>query len=101
MVKLVVTYQHPADPAEFDRRYFEEHMPLVRQWPGVVRTELARVTGAPGGQPSPLYMIAEVYFQDLESLNAALASEPGRLAGKNIRSFAREIMAMHIAEVVD
>lgn len=100
MVKLVVAYRHPVDPAAFDKHYMETHMPIVRQWPGVVRTELAWVKGAPGGQPSPLHLIAEIYFQDMDALNAALSSPAGRAAGKDIMSVARDILAMHIAEVV-
>jgi len=33
MVKLVALYRKPADPAAFERAYFETHVPLVKKIP--------------------------------------------------------------------
>ena len=30
MAKLFAIYQQPADPAAFDRHYFEKHVPLAK-----------------------------------------------------------------------
>ncbi|ADU52233.1 Ethyl tert-butyl ether degradation EthD [Thermaerobacter marianensis DSM 12885] len=99
MVKLVALYQHPDDLEAFDRHYREVHLPLARRMPGLRRVEVARVTGSPGGS-SPYYLMAEMYFDDDASLQAALQSAEGRAAGKDLMGFAGKIVSLHIAEVV-
>ena len=99
MVKLVALYQHPDDLEAFDRHYREVHLPLARRMPGLRRVEVARVTGSPGGS-SPYYLMAEMYFDDDASLQAALQSAEGRAAGKDLMGFAGQIVSLHIAEVV-
>ena len=78
MPKLVVLYPQPADAAEFDKAYVEEHQPLVRaQLPGLRRFEAARVVG-----DAPYYWMAELTFDTLDALKAATSSDGGvRLAG--------------------
>ncbi|WPD18896.1 EthD family reductase [Thermaerobacter composti] len=99
MVKLVALYRQPQDREAFDRHYREVHLPLARRMPGLRRVEVARITGAPGGS-SPYYLMAEMYFDDAASLEAALQSPEGRAAGKDLMGFAGEIVSLHIAEVV-
>ena len=48
-VKLVVLYTQPDDPSAFDRHYFETHLPLVRQIPGLLRAETGRFVGSLDG----------------------------------------------------
>jgi len=99
VVKLVALYRHPEDTADFDRRYFEEHLPLARKMPGLRRVEVSRSVGAPAGEP-PYYLMAELYFDDRAALDAAMASEEGRAAAKNLMSFAGHLVRFLIAEVV-
>ena len=37
MYRLTVVYDEPADKEAFDRRYTDEHVPLVKASPGLVR----------------------------------------------------------------
>ncbi len=97
MIKLVALYAHPADKEAFDKHYNEVHVPLVRQMPGLLKTEVSRVTGSPRGE-SPYYLIAEMYWESAEAMNASLGSPEGRAVGKDARGFG-EILSMHIAEV--
>jgi uncharacterized protein (TIGR02118 family) len=50
MVKLVAMFTRPDDPEAFDRAYFDVHLPLNAKTPGLRRTEVTRVTGAPRGE---------------------------------------------------
>ncbi|MFO7172719.1 MAG: EthD family reductase [Bacillota bacterium] len=100
MVKLVALYRRPADPEAFDRHYREVHAPLAARMPGLRRMEVARVTGSPMGE-SPYYLMAEMYFDSLADLEAALSSPEGRAAGKDLMGFARDLVSLHIAEVQD
>jgi len=98
MIKMVALYRKPENPGEFDRRYFEEHLPLARKMPGLRKLEVAKMSGAPQGE-TPYYMIAELYFDNMEALKTAMASEQGRAAAKDVMSFAKGIVEMMFAHV--
>lgn len=99
VVKLVALYRHPEDAGDFDRRYFDDHLPLAQRMPGLRRVEISRVVGAPAGEPA-YYLMAELYFDDRAALDAAMASEEGRAAAKNLMGFAGQLVRFLIAEVV-
>lgn len=99
-VKLTVVYGTPDEADAFDKHYHEVHMPIVGRWPGVERVEVARVTGGPGGSPSPYHLVTEIYFADNDALNAALGSEAGREAGKDFMQIAPSGSFMTVSELV-
>jgi uncharacterized protein (TIGR02118 family) len=74
--RLLVGYETPANPAEFDRHYREVHIPLVRQLPGVRRFALGRDPAAVRG--APYYLVAEVDWDTMDELRAAFDSPAGR-----------------------
>jgi conserved hypothetical protein len=98
MVKLIALYKKPADTAEFDEKYFGEHLPLSAKMPGLLKAEVSRITGAPMGEPG-FYLMAELYFEDMDALNAAMSSPEGKAAAKNLMSFAKDVTSMMFAEV--
>jgi uncharacterized protein (TIGR02118 family) len=98
MVKLVAFYRHPPDPPAFDQHYRSVHMPLVERMPGLRRVEVAKITGAVGGEP-PYYMLTEMYFDDSDALRAALRSPEGRAAGADLQQFAPGLVTMVYAQV--
>lgn len=100
-VKLTVLYGEPADRAAFDRHYTEVHLPIVARWPGVERTEVAWVRGAPGGGPAPYHLMAEITFADQQALDAALASDAGQEAARDFMSIAPPGSAMLVCDITD
>lgn len=100
MVKLVVLYEKPEDVAAFEKHYRETHLPLARKMPDVRRIEVSHMTGSPGGEPR-YYMMAEIYFDNRDSMMAALNSPEGKAAGKDIMGVAGKIMHMMFADVRD
>lgn len=98
MVKLVVLYRKPADVAAFDKHYDEVHAPLARRMPGLQKLEVQRFFGAPGGDPK-FYLMAELSFENKEAMFAALASPEGKAAGKDVMSFAGDLVHMMFANV--
>ena len=77
MPKLIVLYPPPADVATFERRYEVEHAPMVTEKvPGMTRFVAARVLGTPSGA-APYHRVAELYFESIGSLQAAMASPGG------------------------
>ena len=66
MVKLVVMYGHPEDPAAFETYYSETHLPIAAKIKGLSRVEFTKFIGTPdGGKPSQ-YRMAELYFDSIE-----------------------------------
>lgn len=101
MIKFVAIYRMPEDPEGFDKQYFETHVPLVNQTPGLVRTELARVTRMMVGEPAE-YLIAELYFESAESMRAGFKSEAWRTSGVNLQEWGgMDLVTMFTAQVVD
>jgi uncharacterized protein (TIGR02118 family) len=98
-VKLTVVYGTPDDAEVFEKHYREIHVPIVQRWPGVERIEISKVTGGPGGSPSPYHLITEIYFPDSGALDAALASEAGREAGKDFMQLAAKGSFMTVSEL--
>jgi uncharacterized protein (TIGR02118 family) len=100
MIKLIVLYNHPQDKAAFDTYYADVHAPLVRKLPHLSRFEYARVIGAPRGE-SPYYLIAELYWENADAMNADMASPEMGAVGKDVRNFAEGLATMHVAEVIE
>ena len=98
MIKLVALFKRPENIEEFDSHYAETHAPLMGKVPGLVRMEVTRNLKAFRGEPE-YYLIVEMYFRDRESFDAAMASDENRAAGKDLMSFAREVVTMFYGEV--
>ena len=88
MVKFVVMYGQPEDPAAFDAHYAATHVPLVEKIPTLRRFEAGKVLGTPDGGEAPYYYLAELSFDDAEAMQAAFGSPEGRAAGADVETFA-------------
>lgn len=88
MVKVVVLYGHPTDPAAFDQYYQQSHIPLAQKIPDVQRFEFGHVVGTLTGERAPYYYQAELYFESSEKMQAALRSEGGQAAARDVANFA-------------
>lgn len=99
--KLIALYTQPENPAEFDRAYFDTHMPLVEKIPGLARVEVAKVNSNMMGGAAPYYMIAELTFDSLEDLHSGMNSPQGREAGKNLMGFAAKNVTILTSEITN
>jgi uncharacterized protein (TIGR02118 family) len=98
MVKLVVCYGTPEDPPAFDRHYTDTHVPLVHEIPNIRRFEHGKVLGTPDGSTAPYYYLAELSFDSVEDLQAAMGSAEGQAAGADVGTFASGGATLMIAE---
>lgn len=98
MVKLVALYKIPENIEDFEKHYFEIHMPLVEKMPGLVKAEITKLAPMPGAE-NKYHMMTEMYFEDMDKLNESMASPEGRAAGKDIMGFAKEYVIMMLGEV--
>lgn len=91
-MKLIALYRQPANPEEFDQSYFNTHLPLIAQVPGLQRTIVTRVARTLMGES--FYMMAEMHFADAEALKNGLRSPEMAEAGKNLNSFAEGLVTL-------
>jgi hypothetical protein len=81
MHKFIALYKKPADPAAFDKRYFDQHIPLANKIPGLKKVEVSKIVGSPMGE------------------SEFMGSPEGKEAGKDVMSFAKDIVTFMFAEV--
>ena len=82
MIKaFVIVYRRPdLDWEAFSRYWAEVHAPLVRQLPGLRYYQQHHIREAFFGGEKPCDAIAEFWFDDLDALRAAFASDAGQAA---------------------
>jgi uncharacterized protein (TIGR02118 family) len=81
----------------FLTRYHAEHLPLIGQTPGLRATRVQRVEGALGSE-TDLVVITAMDFDDRAALDAALASDAMRQAGRNLREIAPGLSTLLVLE---
>lgn len=101
MTTLLALYRRPdGGPdalTEFERRYATEHLPLVADTPGLRRTLVQRVSQALGSK-TDLVLITSMTFDDRAALDAGLASDAMRAAGRNLREIAPGLASLLVLE---
>lgn len=75
---MTVIYKTPKDIEFFERHYFDVHIPLAKQLPGLIKYEI-------NGEPiisttghSDTFRIANLYFESMEAIMNAFKSEIGQ-----------------------
>ncbi len=101
MVKLVAVYSTPPDKAAFDKHYFQNHLPLAKKMPGLLKCEIERPTGSPVPGTDVPHLVAHMYFKDADARLAALNSPEGKAAGKDLMAFAGKSVRMIFCEVIE
>lgn len=100
MIRLTHLFLSHPDNSDFTQWLNESYLPLVRELPGVIRMEIARVSRLPLGQ-TKVQLFIEQYFPSEDGMNAALSSVQGRKLSRVIMdnpSLAPELL---VSEVED
>lgn len=101
MTTLLVLYRRPDGGPEaletLERRYRDEHLPLVAGTPGLRATRVWRVSEALGSE-TDLVLAAAMDFDDRASLDAGLRSDPMRAAGRILREIAPGLATFLVVE---
>ncbi|MEP7023009.1 MAG: EthD family reductase [Actinomycetota bacterium] len=87
MVRFLVLYDQPRDPAAFDRHYRDVHIPLTKQLPGLRRYTLSRDAAAVRGGKC-YYLVAELDWDDMAALQQAFQSPQGQAAATDVPNLA-------------
>jgi uncharacterized protein (TIGR02118 family) len=101
MTTLLAMFRRPEGGdealARFLRRYRAEHLPLVAGTPGLRATRVQRVVEALGAE-TDLVLITAMDFDDRAALDAGLASDAMRQAGRNLREIAPGLSTLLVLE---
>ncbi|MFE9580991.1 EthD family reductase [Nocardia sp. NPDC006044] len=87
MHKLVVLYSEPVDPGHFRDYYVTNHLPLVRDIPGV-RAWRYSFDVAAADEKAPYFAIFEAEYADADAMTAARNSPEGRRAAADVANYA-------------
>lgn len=77
MAKMTVIYQTPKDVPAFEKHYFNVHIPLAKQLPGLIKYEINEgdIQSTTGHSS---FRIANLYFESIEAMRNAFVSEIGQ-----------------------
>lgn len=87
MYRVSVLYGTPTDPEEFDRYYEQVHIPIAKKMQGLVRWTLTW-PDQQQGELENVYLIADLYAETKDQLEAILASPEGQAAAADVAKFA-------------
>ena len=99
MLRLLVLYGHPHNPAAFDKYYRETHIPIAQRMQGLKKWTIGKVGGTPDGQPAPYYYVADLYLENRAALDALLASPEGQAAVADVPNYATGGVTFLLTEV--
>jgi uncharacterized protein (TIGR02118 family) len=88
MVRLLVLYGQPQDPAAFDKYYRETHIPIAKKMKGLKKWTVGKVTGTADGEPSSYYYVADLYMENRAAFDELLASPEGKAAVADVPNYA-------------
>jgi len=99
--KLVVFYKTPKDQAAFEAYYFGTHVGKASKLPGLRSYVVNRsLILTPDGKPSGTYsFFAELGFDSLEAIKAALGSTQGATTVADLANFAQAGVDITMFEV--
>ncbi len=94
MARMVVIYKTPQNPSAFDEHYFDVHVPMANQLPGLRKYDVSRgpIVAPAGGDDA--YMTATLHFDDLAAIRDAFATPEGRACAAD-----RRVLAPNEADV--
>jgi uncharacterized protein (TIGR02118 family) len=96
MARLIALYNVPDDPTAFDTHYRDVHAPIVARYPNIRDVRLTKPVGV-AGRESPYHLMAEMSFDSVADLEAALMSEAGAASARDLRTFAGAGVTLFIA----
>ena len=98
MHRITIEYGMPADPEAFEQHYADVHVPLASTLPELRRFSRSHPRGRGGEAP---YFVAELWFDDADTLKAALKSPEMAATAADAQTFAVASMTMFTGEVAE
>ncbi|MGH1525211.1 EthD family reductase [Leifsonia sp. L25] len=79
---MTILYRRPTDPEAFRRYYEESHIPIARRMSGLTGWNLSWID-----DDGPYVLVAELYAESKQSLDAVLSSPEGQAANADLANF--------------
>lgn len=95
---MIAIFKRPEQVEAFLNHYENVHLPLIRKMPGLRKLEVSRMFDLRGGEANP-FVMAEMYFDDRDSLMASMKSPEGKAGGKDLQEFAAGLVEISFADV--
>ncbi len=70
-VVLIYNLKEGINPEEFERWFYQVHIPDVKRYPGIRKIVANKVIGTPDGSPPGYYRTAELHFDDRKAFEEA------------------------------
>lgn len=87
---MTVIYKTPKDKDFFEKHYFDVHVPLAKQLPGLLKYEINEGPVVSLTGHSDVYRVANLYFNSLDEMMASFKSETGQRCAADRRIFASD-----------
>lgn len=101
MFQFTTLYYRVDDEQILEDFFSSTHLQLAEQLPGLVKSEVSRITRQPGGE-SRFHMAYSLYFATEESFYLSLASEPGLKLMQALKPWAHaRLIVWYYAEVFE
>ena len=88
MVRLLVLYGHPTDPAAFDKYYEDRHIPIAKKMKGLKKWTVGKVQVKPGEEPPPYYYIPDLFKENRDEFERLLVTPEGQAAVADVPNYA-------------
>ncbi|MCU1642448.1 MAG: ethyl tert-butyl ether degradation protein EthD [Nocardia sp.] len=85
--RFVVMYDLPSDVEAFERHYWDVHIPLAKQLPGLRRYTVSRDAKPVIGEP--YYLVGMLDWDDVDALGQSFESEIGRQCATDVAILGR------------
>lgn len=85
---LLVLYNMPSDTTHFEQYYHGTHIPLAKRFPGLRSFTLSKGAIASPAGSAPYYFVADLAFDSMDALQAALTSPEGQATVRDVPNFA-------------
>jgi uncharacterized protein (TIGR02118 family) len=94
MVRFLVLYPTPTNVEAFEKHYFKAHVPLAKRLPGLRRYTVSRNVSPLRGS-DPYYLVAELDWDDMDSLRRDFGSPLGQEAACDVDTLTEWCPAIH------
>lgn len=88
MIRIIVIYGQPEDPAAFDRHYSAVHTPLTQKMPHLAGFEVSKGAVSIAGSAAPAYLVAILSYATRSEMEASFGSPEGVAAAADLANFA-------------
>lgn len=85
MARMIAIYKMPRDKEAFDKHYFEVHIPLAKELPGLIKYDITKSPIISTTGDGETYLIGTLHFDSLDDIKTASASPQGKASAADRR----------------